>query len=267
MKTIIRKSAPGWIWGCLLMVFFSCRNESNGQQTLQDSTDGLWMNRSFLDSLERIQSAKFAGTGGIAEIYMNRKTGVAWVLDGMWEPKMYRMRPQSDGFFIYRLKADSGILVQVKGKSALAQLSGGRTIRLGRPDTANILSGTGFVTALRNTAGHLLLGGRWKVTYAAGRGISEEVVFHRDGTVEGLDPLSKFYEICVSGECKRYCDEADLVYMSPRRNEPGGYWHAFTRKGNTLTIWKVKSLEWMSNWPDIQPETLWMRMVRAGDEN
>lgn len=267
MINMISKRALSWLSVSLILAIGSCKNETTGQEASKDSTDGLWMNRSFLDSVVKIQSAKFAGTGGVAEIYINKNAGTAWILDGMWEPKIYKLRRLSEGYFIYRNKPDSGIAIQVKGPSALARFPGGRIVRLGRPDTSDIIGGTGFMTALRNTTGNILLGGRWKVTFSAGPEISREVVFHRDGSVEGLDHLSKFYEICVSGDCKRYCDEADLVYMSPRKNEPGGYWHAFNRKGNTLTIWKVKSLEWMSDWPDIQPETLWLRLTRVGDEN
>lgn len=251
----------------VMLLLFSCKNETTGQEALRDSSDGLWMNQTFVDSMAGIQSAKFVGTGGLAEIYINQKEGRAWLLDGTWEPRCYKVKTNREGFFIYRTKPDSGLTLKIQGKSGRAILPGGRLVRLGRPDTADLISGTGFMTALRNTAGNLLLGGRWKVTYASTPGISGEVVFQKNGTVIGLDPLSKFYEICISGECKRFCDEADLVYMSPRLNEPGGYWHAFKRQGRSLSIWKVKSLEWMSNWPDIQPETLWLRMEWIGAEN
>ncbi|MBI3233201.1 MAG: hypothetical protein HYZ42_04055 [Bacteroidetes bacterium] len=225
------------------------------------SIDGLWINSGYIDSLKSNQSAKFSFSHKLTEVYIDFGKNYAYVMDGDWEPKSYRVMKSNDSIYIYDRSIDSSLKIKIYNNKLIATNDSGYIYQLQRPDTADIIKGFDFTTALRKTANQVLLAGKWRVIFGPHELYRKEILFNKDGSMSGLNELSNFYEICLTGECKRYCDETDIIYMSPKANEPGGYWHCFKREGNKLTIWKIKSLEWMSDWPDLQPETKWLEMV------
>jgi hypothetical protein len=248
----------------ILLLSQSCTNTQPSAQTPinADSLDGLWINQTYIDLLATKQTAKFIQSHKLTELYLNFKNNYAYVLDGDWEPKKYQLYKIKDSIYIYENKKDSALKIKIYNHQLIAKNDSGYIYTLKRPKEENIIDGFEFKTALRKTANNILVEGKWKVSLGPRNLMNKQINFNKDGSMSGLNQLSLYYEICLTGECKRYCDETDLIYMSPKANEPGGYWHSFTRKGNTITIWKVKSLEWMSDWPDIQPETHWLTLTK-----
>lgn len=247
-------------WGC------SAQNDRNDapSQILTKTKGVVWLNYSYLTQLRQNQSAKFSFSHGMTEIYLDYSRSLAWLLDGDWEPLPYQMKQKGDSVILTSVDSKQRTFrVKINPGNAIAICDSGYHFTLSKPDTHSIIQGgKGFYTAMRKSANKILIAGTYSVhTGPAGWG-NKKIIFYDDGTITGLDSMSKYYRICLTGDCKRYCDETDIIYMSPHANEPGGYWRCFKKEGNKLTIWKAISKEWMSNWPDIQPDSLWLVLYR-----
>ncbi|MDZ4757156.1 MAG: hypothetical protein SGJ10_03320 [Bacteroidota bacterium] len=258
---------------CLPLLFFvvMCGNSPQVKPSAKQpkySFSGLWVNQDWVDSLKLYKSAKFIKTNGCLELFISDSAQRAWSFEGEADPAIaswYFEHPNIN--FRFSAKRDS--LIQLKTAGEFLYYNGpDKQIRFARCDSQYYEKPTtqGYQTATRKIANDVLLAGKFSIIENhTGINYKKEITFTKDGTIENLSPYEHF-EICLAGNCRRFCDEMDLVYFSPVKNEPGGKFYSFCWKKNILELYEVRSLEWMSDWPDIQPERLWMKLSVASKQ-
>lgn len=250
-----------FIQALLLTAVWSCQSPEPAARHKKVPLEysGIWINQSWLDSLAKYKTARFIWTHGLTDVYIFPKLDSALIADGEWPPHLVGVKTESKKIKLCATSKDSCHILAGNTEDLISQTRAGYQFHLTRPDTEwlekpNTL---GFRTASRKAANHFLMEGKYMVLEGPSELKGKEVSMDVDGKMQGMDPY-RFYDICYSGDCKRYCDEMDLVYFSPLQNEPGGMWYGWQWRGNKLEIYSMRSLEWMSNWPDIQPVYRWL---------
>lgn len=252
---------------CLPLLFFvvMCGNSPQvkpANKLPKYSFSGLWVNQDWVDSLKLYRTAKFIKTNGCLELFISDSLHKAWSFEGEADPVLaswYYEHPTIN--LSFTAKRDSNI--QLKNNGEFLYYHGpDKQIRFARCDTSYMEKRTtsGYQAATRKIANDILLAGKYHIIENhTGINYKKDIIFNKEGAIENLSPY-KYFDICLAGNCRRFCDEMDLVYFSPVKNEPGGKYYSFRWKNNILELFEVRSLEWMSDWPDIQPERLWMRL-------
>lgn len=267
------------------LLLLSCKNgdPQSAAATVagnRSEVEGLWISKTYTDSLAAHPNARFNNSHGCTELFIKNNT--VFVLNGEWQPEVCHLQklPSGNGK-VYRIasqRPDSFVDFSLVNGRLIQQEPfhyGSYCMVFVRPDPAltDAQNSAGFSSAFRQTANQKLLSGNWKVVVNSPvppeRGqavqVSPAVTFYPDGHIDGLGEY-KYYKICTEGDCKRYCDEMTLVYLSQYADLPGGKWYCWTRQGNRLEIYHAISKEWMSNWPDIQPYgDSWLVLNKTGD--
>lgn len=247
----------------LLIMCSSVQEDKDLHKLPKYSFSGVWVNQDWVDSLKQYKTAKFIKTNGCLELFISDSLQKLWSFEGEADPALANWNYQHPYIYLtYPSKHDSVVPLKIVA-DRLYYRSHDKQITFARCDSAYYekSSSSGYQTATRKIANDILLAGKYEIIEnKSGKYYKEKIVFTADGTIENLAPY-KHFEICLGGNCRRFCDEMDLVYFSPVKNEPGGKFYSFRWVGNILEIYEVRSLEWMSNWPDIQPERLWMKLV------
>ncbi|MSQ78176.1 MAG: hypothetical protein EXR21_00685 [Flavobacteriaceae bacterium] len=263
-----------------LVIIFSCKNgepqNTPQPQAKAESLTGLWISKTYTDSLEKYTNARFNNSYGCTELYIRQNK--VFVLNGEWQPVICKLQKLPGHILrIVGSKKDSFVDLELENGRLVQQEPfhhGSYKMVFVRADSSitEPINAAGFTSSVRQATNEKLFAGTYRTIINSPippeRGVavevSREITFHRDGSITGLGDY-KHYKICTEGDCKRYCDEMTLVYLSHLPDEPGGKWYCWQREGSTLKIYHAISKEWMSNWPDIQPDVHWLELRRRGD--
>lgn len=251
---------------CLGLWWESCSSHPSPVlpvKKVPDTYAGLWINQSWLDSLTRYRTARFVWSHGLTDLYVFPKLDSALLADGDWAPRIAAVKASGNKVWICDSRKDSCYALEGNSLELSAVVPSPWTFHFTRPDSQWIEKPTtlGYQTASRKAANQILIAGSYRIIQGPENLIHKEIQFDIHGKVSGLEQY-RFYDICYSGDCKRYCDEMDLVYLSPMENQPGGMWYGWQWRGNRLEIFSMRSLEWMSDWPDIQPVYKWITLEK-----
>jgi hypothetical protein len=252
------------------LIFMSCNGDepSAGHAPPKNRLAGLWINQTYLDSLRLTPSTRLNSSYGCTELYFVDTLNMVYVLNGDWEPTDAKYVQSGNRIDIVSSKKDSTVHFILNGNklTQIATVGMKPKVFVHPPDTfAEGVISSKYQTAFERSINQILLTGRYQVVKASPvapeRGeaivVDKDIYFSNRGEISGMG-MYKSYSICSEGECKRYCDEMSLVYLSAVADRPGGKWYCWEYKNDFLYIYHAKSLEWMSNHPDIQPDGLWM---------
>lgn len=210
--------------------------------------DGIWINQVAIDAAVKGGNLRQAllANGPNLEWNINSKSGQASFSNG-FELSEGKITSAADGKyhvdfygnFAEELKLKGDDLVQAASDSSPEQ----RFVQPKDPTPAGAPPGSSFEKALYGS----YMGGKWKIT--DGEGAGSTVVFHSDGSVDGL-PGNDRYALCLAGDCAAMSGENDSLWLE--RNKQGNAW-IFTRKGDKLEIFQAMNSAQSDEMPDLHP--------------
>lgn len=211
---------------------------------------GIWINQAAID--EANQQGKLRESllayGPNLEWQIDAKTGVASYSNGFEQAEGTLVAQDGNNWrvdfygddVLEQLSLDGSELVQ----KASANLPEQRFVRPATPSTdAHAPKGGSFEYALYQT----YLGGTWKISEGPGQG--GLVLFHPDGTLEGLPGANRF-ALCLAGDCAAMSGENDSIWL--QRGDQGSPW-IFVHDGNRLEILEAYNRARIDEIPEYTP--------------